>query len=87
MIEKGLLIQGGYNHGNHGKIRELDNSGKIMENSGNFVKLSSNQGLYFCLLNIVKKLSNRRYQKKNQGEGKEAKFNKKDWNLDKVRSK
>ena len=49
-----------------------------MENSGNFVKLSSNQEtLHFCLLNIVKKLSNRRYQKKNQGEGNEAKLKKK----------
>ena len=59
------------------EIRELENSGKIMENSGNFVKLSSNQGtLHFCFLNIVKKLPNRRYQKKNQKE-KEMKQKKK----------
>ena len=70
------------------EIRELDNSGKIMENSGNFVKLSSNQEtLHFCLLNIVKKLSNRRYQKKNQGEGNEAKLKKKKNERLKFRSK
>ena len=64
-----------YNQRNHGKVRELDNSGKIMENLGNFVKLSPNQGtLYFCLLNIVQKLPNRPDQKRNQ-EQKEMKQN------------
>ena len=77
---------------NHGKIRELDNSRKIMENLGNFVKLFPNQGnLHFCLFNIVKKLPNRWYEKMNQEE-KEIKQNlknkKKDWNsVKKVRRK
>ena len=59
-------IQDVYNHGNQGNI---------MENLGNFVKLSPNQGtLYFCLLNIVQKLPNRPDQKRNQ-EQKEMKQN------------
>ena len=36
-----------------------------MEKSGNFVKISPNQGtLNFYLLNVAKKSPNRRYQKK-----------------------
>ena len=46
-----------------------------MEKSGNFVKISPNQGtLYFCLLSIAKKSPNRRYQKRKQEE-KEMKQN------------
>ena len=71
-------IQGVYkqgNQGNHGKIRDLYNSGKVMEKSGNFVKMFPNQGtLHFCLLNVAKKLPNRRYQKRKQEE-KEMKQN------------
>ena len=68
--------QGVDNQGNHGKIRDLYNSGKIMEKSGNFVKISPNRGtLHFCLLNVAKKLPNRRYQKEEaRGEGKGTKF-------------
>ena len=65
----GKIRQGVDNQGNHGKIRDLYNSGKVMEKSGNFVKISPNQGtLHFCLLNVAKKSSNRRYQKKQQEE-------------------
>ena len=40
-----------------------------MENSGNFLKLSPNQGiLHFCLLNIAKKPRNRQYQKRKEEE-------------------
>ena len=46
-----------------------------MEKSGNFVKISLNQGtLHFCLLNIAKKLPNRGYQKR-KSEEKEMKQN------------
>ena len=38
------LLQGVDNQGNHGKISDLYNSGKVMEKSGNFVKISPNQG-------------------------------------------
>ena len=73
-----LYIQGVDNQGNqgdHGKIRELYNSGKVMEKSGNFVKISPNQGtLHFCHLNVAKKLPNKRYQKRKQEE-KEMKQN------------
>ena len=50
-----------------------------MEKSGNFAKISPNQGtLRFYLLNIAKKLPNRRYQKEEaSGEGNETKFKKK----------
>ena len=50
MLSLILIEQGGYNHGNQG------NHGKIMENSGNFVKLSPNQGtLHFCQTGDIKK--------------------------------
>ena len=46
-----------------------------MEKSGNFVKMSPNQGtLHFCHPNIAKKLPNERYQKRKQ-EKKEMKQN------------
>ena len=46
-----------------------------MEKSGNFVKISPNQGtLHFCLLNVAKKSPKRRYQKWKQEE-KEMKQN------------
>ena len=52
---------------------------EVMEKSGNFVKISPNQGtLHFCLLNVAKKSPNRRYQKEEaRGEGNETKFKKK----------
>ena len=57
------------------EIGDLYNSGKVMEKSGNFLKVSPNQGtLHFCLLNVAKKLPNRRYQKRKQEE-KEMKQN------------
>ena len=57
------------NQGNHGKIRDLNNSGKVVKNSENFVKISPNQGtLQFCLFNSLKKSPNRRYQKRKQRE-------------------
>ena len=61
------------------EIGDLYNSGKVMEKSGNFLKVSPNQGtLHFCLLNVAKKLPNRRYQKEEaKGEGNETKFKKK----------
>ena len=65
------FLQGVDNQGNHGKIRDLYYSGKVMEKSGNFVKISPNQGtLHFCLLNVAKKSSNRQYQKRKQEEKK-----------------
>ena len=50
-----------------------------MEKSGNFIKISPNQGtLHFYLLNVAKKLPNRRYQKeKTRGKGNETKYKKK----------
>ena len=55
-----IFDQGVDNQGNHGKIRDLYNSGKVMEKSGNFVKISPNQGtLHFCRLNVAKKLPNK----------------------------
>ena len=50
-----------------------------MENSGNFIKLSPNQGtLHFCLLNIVKKIAKQTISKEeSRGEGNEAKLKKK----------
>ena len=49
-----------------------------MKKSGNFVKISPNQGtLHFYLLNVDKKLPNRRYQKVKTREGNETKFKKK----------
>ena len=71
-----LFLQGVDNQGNHGKIRDLDNSGKVMEKSGNFVKISPNQGtLHFYFLNVAKKSPNRRYKKEEaRGEGNETKF-------------
>ena len=61
-IKQGVDNQG--NQGDHGKIRELYNSGKVMEKSGNFVKIPPNQGtLHFCRLNVAKKLPNKQYQK------------------------
>ena len=73
-----LIKQGGDNQGNQGnheKIRDLYNSGKIMEKSGNFLKISPNHGtLHFCLLNVAKTSPNRRYQKRKQEE-KEMKQN------------
>ena len=40
---------------------------EIMEKSGNFVKISPNQGtLRFCLLNVAKKSPNRRYRSQDQ---------------------
>ena len=76
-IAQGVDNQG--NSGNHGKIRDLYNSGKVMEKSGNFVKISPNQGtLHFYLPNVAKKSPNRRYQKEeSRGEGNEPKFKKK----------
>ena len=69
------ITQGVSNQGDHGKVRELNNSAKIMENLVNFVKLSLNQGtLHFCLLNIAKKSPNKRYQKRKHEE-KEMKQN------------
>ena len=69
------LVQGVDNQGNHGKIRDLYNSGKVMKKSDNFVKVSRNQGtLHFCPLNIAKKSPNRQYQKRKQEE-KEIKQN------------
>ena len=67
------------NQGNHGKIRDLYNSGKVREKSGNFVKISPIQGiLHFNLLNVAKKSPNRRYQKEEaRGEGNVTKFKKK----------
>ena len=49
-----------------------------MEKSGNFVKISPNQGtLHFCLLNVAKKLQNITISKEEaRGEGNEAKFKK-----------
>ena len=51
----------------------------IREKSGNFVKISPNQGtLHFYLLNLAKKTPNRRYQKEeSRGDGNETKFKKK----------
>ena len=71
--------QGVYNQGNHGKVRKLDNSGKIMKNSVNFVKLSPNQGtLHFCLLNTAKKIAKQMISKEEaRGERNEAKFKEK----------
>ena len=69
------LDQGVDNRGNHGKIRDLYNSGKVMKKSGNFVKVSPNQRtLHFYLLNVPKKLPKRLYQKRKQEE-KEMKQN------------
>ena len=50
-----------------------------MEKSGNFLKISPNQGtLHFYLLNVAKNSPNRRYQKEEaRGEGNETKFKKK----------
>ena len=63
------------NQGDHGKIRDLYNSRKVMEKSGNFVNVSPNQGtLHFCRLNVAKKSPNRQYQKRKQEE-KEIKQN------------
>ena len=49
-----------------------------MEKSGNFVKISPNQGtLHFHLLNVAKKSPNTRYQKEEaRGEGNETKLKK-----------
>ena len=51
----------------------------ILEKSGNFVKISPNQGtLHFYLLNLAKKTPNRRYQKEeSRGDGNETKLKKK----------
>ena len=47
----------------------------VLEKSGNFVKISPNQGtLQYCLLNIAKKSPKRQYQKRKQKE-KEMKQN------------
>ena len=80
--EKKKLMQQGVDNqgkqGNHGKIRDLYNSGKVMEKSGNFVKISPNQAtLHFYLLNVAKKSPNRRYKEEARGEGNETKFKKK----------
>ena len=77
-----ILIQGvdnQGNQGNHGKIRDLYNFGKVMEKSENFIKISPNQGiLHFYLFNVAKKSPKRRYQKEEaRGEGNETKFKKK----------
>ena len=66
------------NQGNHRKIRDLYNSGKVMEKLGNFVKISPNQGiLHFYLLNVAKKSPRRRQKEEARGEGNETKFKKK----------
>ena len=50
-----IFIQGVDNQENHGKIRDLCNSRKVMEKSGNFVKISLNQGtLHFYFLTSLK---------------------------------
>ena len=74
-----INLTGVDNQGNHGKIRGLYNSGKVIEKSGNFVKVSPNQGtLHFYLLNLAKKSPNRQYQKEeSRGDGNETKFKKK----------
>ena len=49
------------------KSGNFDNSGKIIENSGNFIKLFPSQGtLHFCLLNVTKKspISKRKQEEK-----------------------
>ena len=74
-----LFIQGVDDQGNHEKIRDLYNSGKVMEKSENFVKITKNQGtLHLYLLIVTKKSPNRRYQTEEaRGEGNETKFKKK----------
>ena len=76
------------NQGNHGKIRDLYNSGKVMEKSGTFIILEKswkNHGIFykylqirelyiFAFLRSLKKSSNRRYQMSKQEE-KEMKQN------------
>ena len=74
-----FTLQGVDNQGNHGKIRELYSSGKIMEKSENFVKISPNQGTFhFCLLNVAKKITKQTISKEAaRREGNEVKFIKK----------
>ena len=43
-------IQGAYNSGKHGNLREFVNSGKFRENSGN---LKFTQGIYQMLLIVM----------------------------------
>jgi len=43
-------IQGAYNSGKHGNLREFVNSGKFRENSGN---LKFTQGIYQLLLIVI----------------------------------
>jgi len=43
-------LQGAYNSGKHGNLRELVNSGKFRENSGN---LKFTQGIYQMLLIVI----------------------------------
>ena len=51
----------------------------ILEKSGNFVKISPNQGtLHFCILNVAKKSAKQTISKEEaRGEGNETKFKKK----------